>query len=268
MTADLEEILSRALAYAERGWPVFPCRPGGKAPATRHGFHDASTDPAQIRRWWHLQPAANLAIATGAPGPDVLDIDQRGASGSGFAAFNQLKRAGQLEGATALVATPSRGLHAYFAGSGQPSGSLPGHHLDFKARGGYILAPPSQVGGRPYRLLAERTPEHRGLDWSAAASLLVPDRHRVAWPVRPGPADPGHLAAWVQRLREGNRNAGLFWAACRAVESGRPGGLTDIAAAAARTGLDDGEITRTIASARRVGQRLPHPGADREASAQ
>jgi len=266
MTADAEEILSRALTYARRGLPVFPCQPGGKAPATRHGFHDASTDPAQIRRWWQRQPAANVAIATGAPGPDVLDVDRRGTAGNGFAAFKQLKRAGLLEGATAIVATPSGGLHAYFPGSGQPSGSLPRHHLDFKARGGYIVAPPSQVGGRPYRLMAERTPRHRGLDWPAVTSLLDPDRHQVAWPIRPGPSDAGHLAAWVERLREGNRNAGLFWAACRAVESGQADRLDDLAAAAASTGLDGREIARTIASAKRAGQRAPDPAADREAA--
>jgi len=65
-----------ALEYAGRGWPVFPCRPGRKEPATRHGFLDATTDPDQIRAWWRRDPAANLAIATGLPGPDVLDVDR------------------------------------------------------------------------------------------------------------------------------------------------------------------------------------------------
>jgi hypothetical protein len=266
MTADPEEILSRALAYACRGWPVFPCQPGGKAPATRHGFHDASTDPGQIRQWWERQPAANVAIATGAPGPDVLDVDQRGTAGNGFAAFNHLERAGMVDGASSIVATPSGGLHAYFAGSGQPSGSLPRHHLDFKARGGYIVAPPSEVSGRPYRLMAERRPQHRGLDWPAVTGLLEPDRHRFSWPFRSTPSDAGHLAAWVERLREGNRNAGLFWAACRAVESGQADSLDDLAAAAASTGLDGREIARTITSAKRAGQRGPDPAADREAA--
>lgn len=29
--------------------PVFPCQPGSKEPATRHGFHDATTDPDRIQ---------------------------------------------------------------------------------------------------------------------------------------------------------------------------------------------------------------------------
>jgi hypothetical protein len=80
----------QALEYARRGWPVFPCGPGTKKPATRHGFHDATPDPEQIRSWWHRVPAANLAIATGRSGPDVLDVDQHGSAGSGYAAFNRL----------------------------------------------------------------------------------------------------------------------------------------------------------------------------------
>src|ERR1019366_8019007 len=82
-----------ALAYAGAGWPVFPCRPGGKEPATRNGFHDASTDERQIREWWHREPDRNVAIATGAPGPDVVDVDVR-EDGSGFTAFNRARHAG------------------------------------------------------------------------------------------------------------------------------------------------------------------------------
>jgi len=55
----------------------------------------------------------------------------------------------------------------------------------------------------------------------------------------------------VERLREGNRNSGLYWAACRAIESGQEHMLKDLAVAAATTGLPDREITRTIISARR-----------------
>ena len=145
----------RALEYASRGWPVFPCRPGGKEPATRHGFRDASTDPGQIRIWWNRHPEANLAIATGSPGPDVLDVDQHGEAGNGFAAWRRLSAAGLLDGTIAIVATPGGGLHAYFTGTAQPSRRLPSHHLDFKAVGGYVLAPPSRVGGKPYRLLTQ-----------------------------------------------------------------------------------------------------------------
>jgi hypothetical protein len=160
------EVQRAALAYAEAGWPVFPARPddpacpGGprcacKAPLTARGFKDATTDLAVIRGWWGKWPA-NVAIATGAPGPDVLDVDVR-EDGAGWAALSQLKRAGLLTGAQQLVRTPSGGAHLYFTGTPQTSGRLPRHHLDFKASGGYVLAPPSQVHGRRYELLDHRT---------------------------------------------------------------------------------------------------------------
>ncbi len=87
----------RALAYGRHGWPVSPCQPGSKVPATPHGFDNATTDAGQIRRWWRRLPDANVAIATGTPGSDVLDVDQHGRAGSGFGAFNQLRRAGLIE---------------------------------------------------------------------------------------------------------------------------------------------------------------------------
>ena len=59
----------------------------------------------------------------------------------------------------------------------------------------------------------------------------------------PGHADTGRLAAWVARLPEGNRNAGLFWAACRAAETGHPGALDALAEAARTAGLPEREIT-------------------------
>ena len=255
-----------AMAYASRGWPVFPCQPGTKEPATRHGFHDASTDADRITAWWERTPLANLAIATGEPGPDVLDIDHHGKAGNGYAALMQLKGADLLDVGGTIVRTPHSGLHVYFAGSCQASGRLPRHHLDFKSAGGYVLAPPSSVDGKPYRLVREAV-QAGGLDWAAVAGILEPPSARLARPVIPATDDVARLAAWVERLEEGNRNAGLFWAACRAVESGRVGWLDDIAGAAAKTGLTEREIARTIGSARRArARRADHRQPESEAT--
>ena len=256
----------QALRYAARGWPVFPCQPGSKQPATRHGFLDATCDPDKITWWWRRHPEANLAIATGHPGPDVLDVDQHGSAGNGFAAFNRLQRAGLIDGASALVATPSGGLHAYFTGSGQRCGKLTGHHLDFRACGGYILAPPSQVGGRPYQVIRHQD-AIGGLDWGKVTGLLEPQRPAAVRSVRAQRGDLSHLAAWVQRQQEGNRNDGLFWAACRAAEAGDETAMAGIAAAARATGLPDREIGATIASARRAtGRQAEHQGGREAAS--
>lgn len=242
-------MMRQALSYAEAGWPVFPCIPGEKMPATKHGFKDATTDPDRITRWWKQIPNCNVAIATGAPGPDVLDVDVH-PSGNGYAALNWLKREGLLDGARAYIRTPSGGLHAYFAGSEQGNGRLPEHHLDFRSRGGYVVAPPSQVGERPYELV-KTAPGRGGLDWGAVTRLLEPERLQHREHTTPEqPTEVSRLASWVERQQEGNRNDGLFWAACRALEAGQ--GIGPLAEAARKTGLPEREIRRTLDSAERA----------------
>ena len=41
--------LRQALAFATSGWPVLPCLPGQKVPATAHGYRDATTDQQERR---------------------------------------------------------------------------------------------------------------------------------------------------------------------------------------------------------------------------
>ena len=251
--------LRQALAYAARGWPVFPCLPGQKIPATTHGYKDATTDEQQITEWFARGQRWNLAIATGVPGPDVLDIDQHGPAGNGYPALATLERAGLVDGASAYVRTPAGGMHAYFAGTGQHNGRLPSHHLDFRSHGGYVLAPPSQVDGKPYRLIA-RPGGDRALDWAAVTRLLEPQRHQqLPSPGRNPDRALAQLARWVAAQPEGNRNAGLFWAANRALDANPAADLSPLAAAARQAGLPDTEITRTLDSARRTGQARPEP---------
>jgi hypothetical protein len=258
------DTLAQALAYAARGWPVFPCHEGAKTPATRHGCLDATTDPRRIRAWWGSQPGWNLAIATGTPGPDVLDVDQHGPNRNGFAAFRRLRAAGMLGGAAQLVRTPSGGLHVYFAGTSQHNGKLTGQHLDFRSAGGYVVAPPSTVGGKPYQVIKAGAAVVDELSWDAVCRLLAPERFRPRPAGGPAMPDGGRLdalARWVSGLAEGNRNDGLFWAACRALDDDPATDLAGLAAAAAGTGLDDREIARTLDSARRTQRQVPDRGA-------
>jgi hypothetical protein len=251
--------LRQALAFARRGWPVFPCLPGQKIPATRHGYLDATTREQQITQWFGHGANWNLAIATGAPGPDVLDVDHHGPAGNGYAAFAKLHRAGLVDGAAAYVRTPAGGMHAYFTGSDQHNGRLPSHHLDFRSRGGYIVSPPSQIDGRPYQLIT-KPGGHGTLDWDAVTRLLEPQRQLKRPPSLPASSrDLGHLAQWVASQGEGNRNAGLFWAANRALDANRAADLSPLAVAARQAGLADKEITRTLDSARKTsqGRRVP-----------
>jgi len=214
-----------------------------------------------------LRAERNVAIATGAPGPDVLDVDVR-PDGSGFAAFNRLRREGMIGHPRVIVRTPGGGMHAYYAGTTQRSGHLATCHIDFRGHGGYTLAPPSTVSGRPYVVIS-RQPSEDPFDWANARQLLDP-------PAKPQPVrshragracDPGQLAAWVAAQPVGNRNAGLFWAASRAIEAGHADTLDRLARAAQAAGLTGTEASRTIRSAQRRAAEGDTPaGRDGEAA--
>ena len=260
------KVLANALDYTSRGWPVFPCQPGGKAPATPHGHRDATTDPEQVTWWFRRHPDCNLAVATGYPGPDILDIDQHGQAGDGFPALARLDAAGLLDACLGTVRTPSGGLHLYFSGTDQRTAHLPADHVDFLSGGGYALAPPSQVGATPYQHVTGFALRHGELDWQAAVGLLQPPPEPAPYPPGPLSQPPGtretrvdRLARWVAAQGEGNRNNGLFWAANRALEADQAADLTPLAAAARQAGLTDPEITATLDSARRTSRTHPEP---------
>ena len=98
---------------------------------------------------------------------------------------------------------------------------------------------------------------------AAATRLLQPEPH-LQRPRQPQPGrDLGGLARWVASQPEGNRNAGLFWAANRALDADPATDLSQLADAARQAGLAEPEITRTLDSARRTAQ--PNPGYQAEA---
>jgi len=244
-----EERLSAAISIARGGWPVFPTEIGGKRPAVPRGFKSATTDLRIVADWWEGRyGGCNIAVPTGTPGPDVLDVDVR-PDGSGWAAFNRLKAAGLLAGAHRMVRTPSGGLHLYFAGTGQRCGSLKSEHLDFKAWGGYALVPPSQVDGRPYEIVDDRPRTGAVLDWEACKRLLRPPSPvRKVWVGQHG-RRVDHLPEWMAQQPAGNRNSALHWAACRAAEAGDEAVLAELVAAGVAAGFDEHEAQRTVASA-------------------
>jgi Bifunctional DNA primase/polymerase, N-terminal len=288
----MNPLLEAALGYAARGIPVYPVHwprriPGGaslacscprgtacdraaKHPLLRHGVNDATTDPAQLERWWRRWPQANVGLATGIVF-DALDID----GPAGLAALQQLQEAVGPWLPGPLVATGGGGWHHWFRPTGL--GNRPPRGLaqvDWRGRGGCVLAPPSRhISGRCYRWL-------RGLDQAPLAEVpaalrvrLDPDPLITTRPADPTtPAAPGHpygrrvLAAELAalgRATPGRRNHALNRTAFKVYRYVASGLLDeqDVTAAfteAARTiGLTAAETSRTLASARTAGLANP-----------
>lgn len=128
-----------AVAYAGHGWPVFPVAEGGKVPATKNGFRDATTNEDQIREWWRRNPNFNIGVATGHTF-DVIDIDHR-APGTAIRWADLKDTDIEVE---ALVSTP-RGIHAYVmpTGKGNMAKVAGMAGIDYRGKGGYVVAPPS-----------------------------------------------------------------------------------------------------------------------------
>lgn len=204
------QLVDAALEYARAGIPIFPCVPGGKNPATPHGFKDATTDEGQIRAWWEAMPDANLATPTGVIS-DVIDIDVH--KGGSQAALEALT--GPLE-PTFTVLTPHGGEHIHYVhreGVTNAPGSLP-KNIDSRGLGGYVLLPPSKLAdGRGYTV-ADSSPV--GLMPDSLFELVTRKRHAAATP----------SALWVEKavthvLADGEpRNDTGLWLAAQLRDSG------------------------------------------------
>jgi hypothetical protein len=249
-------VLDYALEYAGRGWPVFPCR--GKVPATRRGFYDASVDPEQIRRWtWH----DSIGICTG-NGLVVLDVDPRH---GGNDSLRELEDAhGEIR--TLSARTGGGGLHLYLAGElPARNGFRPG--LDLKARGGYVIAPPSlhESGNRYEWIAVENLPETPQPVPAWLAMIVDPPRQEVRNTVTHFPTGAHgsrYIAAAIERectavatAPKGERNASLnraAYALARFAATGEAdaGAIREALTLGARhAGLPRREIEKTIQSA-------------------
>ena len=144
------EHLQSALAYANAGLAVFPCRlrdegtQKSKSPYTVHGFKNASTNENMIKCWWSEHPDATIGIPTGQiSNLVVIDIDPRNGGDHSLQGltteYNDLPE-------TLTAYTGGGGTHYYFRHPNQQircsNGKL-ASGIDVKADGGYVIVPPS-----------------------------------------------------------------------------------------------------------------------------
>jgi hypothetical protein len=196
-------VLGAAIAYARVGWPVLPvhswrvdrcsCRKGPACPhPAKHPIigkwqQEAITNETKLEEWWWHWPDANVGLLTGV-GFDVLDIDS-------VEAFDRLWVASGhdgvpsldiLTGGSPIVRTP-RGWHCHMAPTGRPGGTEIGglDGVDWRAKGGFVVAPPSSRQGLTYEWMTTDTRDQPPApDWLLA---LLPQA-RSEGPVQPSAA--------------------------------------------------------------------------------
>jgi len=249
------DLLRAAVGYAEKGLPVFPCRPD-RAPYIAKGFKAASDDPAQVREWWTKYPNALIGMPTGAAtDTHVTDVDVK--SRDGFATLKKLNL--QLDHLP-QIATPSGGAHFYHRLGGLnlrcTAGKL-GPGIDTRANGGYAILPPSHPDPKrpPYAFV-------NGSDFLAAPPVppelvkLLREGHK------PKPLEElEEECARVASASPGQRNDVLNKAAFKLAKLVAGGKLKEsevreaLTKAALACALQPYEIERTLDSALSAGKR-------------
>lgn len=264
---DHNERTAAALNYAARGWHVFPLLPGSKRPACpshsaarcdrsdpfcRHGHQGweqrATSSELRISRAWNRHPFG-IGIACGPSGLLVLDTDRPKPSDDGRSVRRSLET---VTGETVLaglahewplpdtytVSTPNGGVHRYYRAPdhlelGNTAGRL-GWLIDTRGRGGYVVAPPTQlVDGRRYTTTAA-LPLAALPGWLSAALSRTPGGSSAPSPYVAARTVPSGYAGAavraevdaVRAARAGQRNHALF---CASVALGQlvAGGLLD-----------------------------------------
>jgi hypothetical protein len=150
-----------ALAIAARGFPVFPCKEKGKAPLTKSGFHNASTNPDKIHAWWEKYPNANIGMCTDVVRNGkrlvVADVDPRN---GGDDTIRKLERLFGPLPDTVTVLTGGGGWHFFFwvDENIHLQGKIESG-IDLKSRKAYVIAAGSvHASGQRYTYEASCDP--------------------------------------------------------------------------------------------------------------
>jgi len=112
------DLLSAALAYAAKGWAIFPAKPyPDKSPYTPQGFKNATKNPAVIRTWLEKYPDALIGLPCASNGFFVVDIDRKDGRDGGKAWTELVETLGAGVDVVAgpCQATPGGGWHIFFA---------------------------------------------------------------------------------------------------------------------------------------------------------
>jgi hypothetical protein len=278
-----------AQAYAALGFPVVPmhatrptggctcpdlaCPDPGKHPRLRGWKRLAAADATVVGEWWRRWPHANLGLVTGRRF-DVLDLDGE----QGVEALRAALSITPTEHPGPVTRTGGGGWHLLYAptGLGNRVGVLAG--VDWRGRGGLIVAPPSRhATGHRYRWVQPLTAAPPEAPARLRRLLTPPPTQRTTLPPATAPAGRGggygraaltREQASVATAPRGRRNATLNRAAFNLGQL-VAAGLLDadqvravLLAAALEAGNPEAKARATIESGLRGGAAKPRQRRD------
>ena len=265
--------LEGALAFARRGWPVFPVS-RDKLPAVKKWEQKATTDEARIREWFGSVAlgGCNFGFPPGRAGMVVIDTDRgkvrKGVTVDGEDSLREyLLDSAEGIPRTFRVRTPSGGIHRYYAASGLKSrnGLLPA--VDAKTNGGYVIIPGSQTEKGNYVIEDPAEPAPAPAWLAAALKRKTPGADSPAAVTYNAKITPDSaekvaraeqiIADWPE-AEEGERNNQLFMLMrelCKAGISKELAAELYASEALGKIGLDpaEHEVRATMDSAYRAG---------------
>jgi Bifunctional DNA primase/polymerase, N-terminal len=211
--AGIASALTAALELGRQGYACFPCQEDKKPFPGSRGCKDGATACGRIMGLWRRWPGPLIGVATGEPsGVTVLDVDKKHPEAVAWSSENQ-----RVLLPTRVHRTRSGGWHLiyrYLPGM-KNSASKIHKGVDVRGEGGYIIW------------------------WPAAGCEVLSEEALAPWPEflipkpepLPPPPDPNKitgrmapsllkakavgLVEFVLGAAEGERNARLYWAACR-----------------------------------------------------
>lgn len=268
--SQLSQTIEMLSKWLDAGFYLLPIAPNSKRPAVPGGYKSASCDLNQVRAWLERWPDANWAVACEASNIFVVDCDYDESSASGIDQLGVLAMQYSSIPDTYWQVTPSGGIHIFFKADYE-SDPLPSTvkriatHVDTRGVGGYVMIPPSTVDGQTYEpcsrdwpdmiralhpvprwlrdlLVAPRQSEYKSAVRSVALDKLSQDM-KLKSVVR--------IVDWLSKVKEGERNNALFWAACELRDLGvsQDDAVRACLYACMLNGLTEKEALATIASA-------------------
>jgi hypothetical protein len=270
-------VAQAAEAYAALGLPVVAmhgvrrdggctcprgtrCPDPGKHPHLADWPTVASASPAQVRGWWQRWPTANVGLATGRRF-DVLDVD----GPTGQVELRALVEAGAVPRGGPLARTGGGGWHVLLAptGAGNRVGLRPG--LDWRGRGGLIVAPPSaHASGARYRWVRALTDQLPQVPEALRALLAPPLTQRATLPPPPDPTGRAGRYAQAALEREAGQVATAAPGTCNHTLNRAAFSLGQLAAAGL---LEADQIRAWLVAAALAAPASGHPDRERRARA-